>query len=298
MNPVIETDHLAFSYRRHRDVLRDITFQVEPGVFYALLGRNGAGKSTLLKILAGALAPRQGASRTLGVDSLRLGVEQWREIGFLSEAQPLYDWMTGEELLRFTRQLYPNWDNAFCDHLCHTLDLPLDRKVGRYLKGERMKFMLLLAMSFHPRLLLLDEPFSGLDVVAKEQLIACLLEATGQEQWSVVCASHDIGEVERLADTVGVIDHGALKLSEPLESLQARYRRVQVFGPETEPGAELDATMLQPRQSETGLTFIETAFSEGREQDLRTQFGPSVEFSAMPLREILLSLFTSGEGRP
>jgi ABC-2 type transport system ATP-binding protein len=72
------------------------------------------------------------------------------------------------------------------------LSLPLDRKVSQYSKGERMKFILLLAMAFHPRLLLLDEPFAGLDVVAKEQLIACLLETTGQEQWSVVCASHDL----------------------------------------------------------------------------------------------------------
>jgi ABC-2 type transport system ATP-binding protein len=298
MNPVIETEDLAFAYYRRQDVLRDITFAVEPGSFYALLGCNGAGKSTLLKILAGALAPRHGAARTLGVDSMRLGVEEWRGIGFLSEAQPLYNWLTGEELLRFTRQLYPNWDTGFCDHLCRMLDLPLDRKVGRYSKGERMKFMLLLALSFHPRLLLLDEPFSGLDVVAKEQLISCLLEATGQEQWSVICASHDISEVERLADNVGIIDHGSLKLSEPLESLQARYRRVQVFGSSSAAATEFDATMLQARQSENGLTFIEAAFTEERERYLRSRFGPRIEFSSIPLREILLSIFTSPEARP
>jgi ABC-type multidrug transport system ATPase subunit len=114
MIPVIEAEHLSFAYRPRQDVLRDINLQVAPGSFYALLGRNGAGKSTLLKILAGALVPHEGASRTLGVESKRLGVEEWRAIGFLSEAQPLYNWLTGEELLRFTSQLYPNWDAAFC----------------------------------------------------------------------------------------------------------------------------------------------------------------------------------------
>jgi ABC-2 type transport system ATP-binding protein len=295
MNPVIEVQNLTFAYHRQQDVLRDINLAVESGSFYALLGRNGAGKTTLLKILAGALAPRRGTTRTLGSDSLHLGVEEWRAIGFVSEAQPLYNWLTGAELLDFTRQLYPNWDAVFCDHLCRTFDLPLDRKVGAYSKGERMKFILLLAMAFHPRLLLLDEPFSGLDVVAKEQLIAGLLEATGQEQWSVVCASHDLAEVERLADTIGVINHGAITVSEPLESLQARYRRAQVFGATPIAAAQLDATMLQPIQSESGLTFIESSFSDQRERELRTRFGERIEFSSMPLREILLSVYTSSE---
>lgn len=293
MKSIVEVNHLSFAYRRGRDVLRDVTFEVTPGTFYALLGRNGAGKSTLLKILAGILTPRAGSSSLLGHDSQRLGVEQWRHIGFVSEAQSLYNWMTGEELLDFTRQLYPNWDEAFCDHLRGLLDLPLDRKVGRYSKGERMKFILLLAMAFHPRVLLLDEPFSGLDVVAKEELIACLLEATGQEQWSVVCASHDIAEIERLADAVGIIDQGSLAVSETLESLQARYRRAQVFGAMANGAAALDATMLQPQFSDSGMTFIESGFSAEREEQLRSRFGPSLELATMPLREILLSIYTS-----
>ena len=294
MNPVIEVNQLTFAYRRE-NVLRDVDLAVAPGSFYALLGRNGAGKSTLMKILAGALVPRRGSTRVLGTDSLRLGVEQWRAIGFVSEAQPLYNWLTGAELLRFTRALYPNWDDAFCDHLGRTLRLPLDRKVGRYSKGERMKFILLLAMAFHPRLLLLDEPFSGLDVVAKEQLISCLLDATGQEQWSVVCASHDLAEVERLADTVGVIDEGRLTVSESLESLQCRYRRVQVFGAAPLPATSFDASMVQRHQSDAGLTFVETAFSEPRERELRHRFGDRVEFLPMPLRDILLSVFTASQ---
>jgi ABC-2 type transport system ATP-binding protein len=293
MKPIVETEHLSFAYGWGRkDVLRDVNFQVEPGSFHALLGRNGAGKSTLLKILAGGLMPREGATWTRGTDSLRLGVKEWQEIGFLSESQPLFNDLTGTETLRFTRQFYPNWDAAFCDHLCNTMELPLDQKVGGFSKGERMKFLLLLAMAFHPRLLLLDEPFSGLDVVAKEQLIGSLLEATGQEQWAVLCASHDLAEVERLADSVAVINHGALTMNEPLESLQARYRRVQVFGATAQ---EMEPGLLQAKVSESGLTFVETKFSEEREHQLRTRYGQRIEFSTMPLREILLSIFTTRE---
>jgi ABC-2 type transport system ATP-binding protein len=150
---------------------------------------------------------------------------------------------------------------------------------------------LLLAMAFHPKLLLLDEPFSGLDVLAKEQLISCLLEATHQEQWSVALASHDLMEVERLADSIGVIEEGSLKVSEPLETLQGRFRRVQVFGARM--NANADASMMHLAKSENGFSFVETAFSGEREQALRQRFGAQMEITPLALREIMLALLST-----
>jgi len=291
MNHVIETRDLSFAYGRQR-VLHGINLTVAPGSFYALLGRNGAGKTTLLKILAGLLVPRQGSTNTLGRDSRRLQPEDWTAIGYVSESQPLYDWLTGEELIAFTRPLYPNWDEAFCDKLLKRLQLPLRRKVRSYSKGERMKMTLLLAMAFHPKLLLLDEPFSGLDVLAKEQLISCLLEATDQEQWSVVFASHDLMEVERLADVIGLIDDGELKISEPLESLQGRFRKIEVFSLGAVP--VIDSSMLQAARVENGFSFIETAYSPARELELQQRFGARIEVTPLALRDIVLALLTAG----
>jgi ABC-2 type transport system ATP-binding protein len=291
MNHVIETHELSFAYGRH-GVLRDINLTVEPGNFYALLGRNGAGKTTLLKILAGLLAAQKGSASTLGRDSSQLRPEDWTAIGYVSESQPLYDWYTGAELIAFVRPLYPNWDQVFCDKLLKRLQLPLRRKVSAYSKGERMKMTLLLAMAFHPRLLLLDEPFSGLDVLAKEQLISCLLEATEQEQWSVIFASHDLMEVERLADIIGLIDEGELKISEPLESLQARFRKIEVFGVEAKP--VIDPSMLQAVREETKFSFIETAYSPARQQELQQRFGARIEITPLALRDIMLALFAAG----
>jgi ABC-2 type transport system ATP-binding protein len=154
-----------------------------------------------------------------------------------------------------------------------------------------MKMTLLLAMAFHPRLLLLDEPFSGLDVLAKEQLISCLLEATEQEQWSVIFASHDLMEVERLADIIGLIDEGELKISEPLESLQARFRKIEVFGVEANP--VIDPSMLQADREETKFSFIETAFSPARQQELQQRFGARIEITPLALRDIMLALFSA-----
>ena len=290
MKHVIETHDLAFAYGRQR-VLNDINLTVGPGNFYALLGRNGAGKTTLLKILAGLLAAQHGSAATLGRDPALLRAEDWTAIGYVSESQPLYDWLTGEELIAFIRPLYPNWDQAFCDKLLRRLQLPLQRKVSSYSKGERVKLTLLVAMAFHPRLLLLDEPFSGLDVLAKEQLISCLLEATDQEQWSVVFASHDLMEVERLADVIGLLDDGELKISEPLESLQSRFRKIQVFEAGAAPFVE--ASMLQAAETESGFSFIETAFSPEREQELQERFGAGMEITPLALRDIVLALLAS-----
>lgn len=290
MNPVIQIENLSFKYGR-KTVLKDIQLTIEPGAFYALLGQNGAGKSTLLKLAAGLLAAKSGRVETLGRDARYLRAEDWVQIGFVSEAQPIYDWLTGEELVAFVRPLYPNWDDKFYAHLLKQLRLPLDRKVKSFSKGERMKLLLLLAMAFHPKLLLLDEPFSGLDVLAKEQLITCLLEATQQEQWSVVFASHDLLEVERLADSIGIIEEGHLQVNEPLESLQQRFRKIQVFGhssPPAEPG------MLQVCSVENGFSFVESQFSLEREKKLRSIFGSALEASVMSLREIILVLFKCG----
>ena len=290
MKPIIEIHDLSHAYGSKR-VLYHVNLNVETGTFYALLGRNGAGKTTLLKILAGLIEPRGGSSRVLGSDSRELGPNDWTQIGYVSEAQPMYDWLTGAELIAFTAPLYENWDKAFCDMLAKRMQLPLDRKVRNYSKGERMKMSLLLAMAFHPKLLLLDEPFSGLDVLAKEQLISCLLEATHQEQWSVALASHDLAEVERLADSIGLIEEGILKVSEPLESLQNRFRKVQVFGGKME-GAP-DASMMHVSESANGFSFVETAFSPERERELRQRYGEQAGITPMALRDIMLALLST-----
>ena len=295
MNTVVETQALCFAYGRHH-VLRDINLTVASGNFYALLGRNGAGKTTLLKILAGLLLAQKGSSKTLGRDSAQLTPLDWTSIGYVSENQPLYDWYTGTELIAFVRPLYPNWDDAFCQHLLKRLRLPLDRPVRSYSKGERMKMVLLLAMAFHPRLLVLDEPFSGLDVLVKEQLITCLLETTGQEQWSVIFASHDLLEVERLADVIGLIDDGRLSLSEPLDSLQTRFRKIEVFDATAPP--LIDASMLQPVRDDGKLSFVETAFSPQRERELHQRYGASMEITSLSLREIVLALFSAESDQP
>jgi ABC-2 type transport system ATP-binding protein len=295
MSYAIQTQDLSFAYGRQK-VLDGIDLSVASGNFYALLGRNGVGKTTFLKILTGLLDTHTGTASVLGRNTRYLRAEDWLSIGYMSESQKIYDWLSGEELIAFTRALYPNWDQAFCDHLTRQMQLPLKQKVRSYSKGERMKLVLLLAMAFHPKLLLLDEPFGGLDVLAKEQLISCLLDTTRQEQWAVLFTSHDLAEVERLSDDIGLIEAGKLRINEPLDSLQNRFRRIQAFGIKTTP--DINSSMWQPQRKEAGFSFIETAFSEIRHGELRQRLGDQLEIEPMALREIVLAILTETNVAP
>ncbi|MDR2463346.1 MAG: ABC transporter ATP-binding protein [Verrucomicrobiales bacterium] len=287
MSAMIETENLSRRFRGHEAVDR-LSLSVPAGSVYAFLGRNGAGKTTTIKMLAGLLSPSAGAARVLGCDARRLTVSEWRQIGYVSENQRLYEWMTGAELLAFTAKFYPSWDDDFAARLAGQLALPLNRKLKHCSRGEKMKTALLLAIAFRPRLLILDEPFSGLDALVREEFLASLLELTRQNEWTIFFSSHDIDEVERLADHVGMIDAGRLTLSESLESLQRRCRRVEIFGTSA---ADLAGEKLLCREStERGLRLVHADFSERTEAELRRRFADAtVEITPLSLKEIFIA---------
>ncbi len=201
MNSVITTQNLT---RRYGEVaaVSGLTLTVPEGSIYAFLGANGAGKTTTIKTLMNILTPSSGSARVLGVNSTLLGPKEFAQIGYVSENQRLPEWMTVEQLINFCRPMYPTWDPAFCTKLLEEFDLPLDRKLKHLSRGMKMKAALLTSLAYRPRLLVLDEPFSGLDPLVRDEVIRGMLELTEQENWTVLISSHDIDEVERLADWV------------------------------------------------------------------------------------------------
>jgi len=290
MENVIETHGLTRRFRS-LEAVHDLDLTLGAGKVFAFLGRNGAGKTTTIKLLAGLLAPSDGESRLLGTPSSELGPSDWQRIGYVSENQRLYEWMTGRELLAFARPLYPTWDRAFEDDLVRKLVIPVDRRLAQCSRGEKMKLALLLALAFRPKLLILDEPFSGLDPLSREELLAGVLEVTSQEAWSVFFSTHDVDEVERLADDVGVIESGRLELHEPLEALQARFRRVHVVLPAPLPAGVSEPGAIEVAAEGNVLRFVHTRFSVEVEAELRRRFAAGqIEIGTLSLREIFLAL--------
>jgi ABC-2 type transport system ATP-binding protein len=292
MNNIIETNHLSRHFRK-LDAVKDLNLQVPQGSVYAFLGRNGAGKTTTIKMIAGLIEPHSGKSLVLGQPSRNLKPEHWQQIGYVSENQKLYEWMKGDELINFTSKLYPNWDINFCNDLIKKLSLSpiLNRKIKNYSRGEKVKLALLLSLAYRPKLLILDEPFSGLDSLVRDEFLSSLLEMTSQNEWSIFFSTHEIDEVEKLADHVGIIERGTLKLSEKVEELQSRFRQLEILGSNLSSHALLKDGLLGIEHSENRIKFVHPHFRSDVETQLHTKFPESqIRVNTLTLREIFIAL--------
>jgi ABC-2 type transport system ATP-binding protein len=295
---IIETTQLSRRYWR-MEAVHDLTLAVPTGSVFALLGPNGAGKTTTIKVLMNLLRPTAGEARVLGVDSRRLGERELAQIGYVSENQQLPLWMTVRQLLDYCRPFYPTWDTDLEKKLLRQFELPEDRKLKQLSRGMLMKASLLSSLAYRPKLLVLDEPFSGLDPLVREELVHGLLEVSGLGEWSVFISSHDIEEVERLADWIAVIEAGWLNFAESTDALLARFRRVDVTlqdGP-----ARLEAppaNWLELDRKGDLVRFVETRYErDTTERACRERF-PEAAVTArpMPLREIFITLARAGRG--
>ncbi len=271
-----------------------LNLAVPEGHIFAFLGPNGAGKTTTIKLLMNLIAPTGGTTEVLGVKSGKLGPSELARIGYVSENQELYDGMTVKQLLAFCKPLYPTWDDAFCGELIRLFGLPLDRRICNFSRGMKIKSAFLISLAYRPRLLVLDEPFTGLDPLMRDDLIRGILELTTAEHWTVFMSSHDIYEVEMLADMVGLLDRGRLKLVEPLDSLQTRFRKTTVTlnSPLTRL-PDLPTAWLQASHENRIVTFINSAHEEQSMGDTIRRVFPdcaNIEASGMTLREIFIAL--------
>lgn len=283
--------------------LDGVSFSVPPGGITALLGPNGAGKSTALRLAVNLLKPRAGEVSVLGKSSRKIGPEELRRIGYVADGMELPLWMTVDRFLAWCRPFYPSWDRDLEARLRADFNLPGDRKLKALSRGQRMKAALLSNLAYRPELLLLDEPFSGLDPIMRDEFIAGLLELAEQENWALVISSHDIEEVQKLADRVVILREGRLILEENVESLLARHRLVELHLAEesTAPftAAGLPDHWRNPRQSGRILRFVDSAFEESRlAADISRHVPGALRHSvtALPLREVFVHLAGGGKG--
>lgn len=223
----VQVNQLRFGYGV-RKVLKDLSLDVPTGATYALLGANGAGKSTLLRVLAGMVPPYSGQVRVLGTalyanPSRQRWMELRQRIAYVAAGQQLPDHLTLRQLLAYCAPLYPSWDFTVVERLLDTLRLDMGERLSNMSRGQRMQAALLCALAPRPALLLLDEPFTGLDLSAKDAIVRAVLELAADEQWTVIVATHDVSEIEMLADWVGFLRDGRIDVSEPLDVLRARH---------------------------------------------------------------------------
>jgi ABC-2 type transport system ATP-binding protein len=208
--------------------LADVNLGVTRGTVFGLVGENGAGKTTLIKHLLGLYRPEHGSVRVFGLDPVRDPVGVLGRIGYLSEDRDLPDWMRVRELMSYTRAFFPRWDDKLADELLDMFELDPAQKIRTLSRGQRARAGLLVAVAHRPDLLLLDEPSSGLDPAARQDILAAVVRTVADEGRTVLLSSHLLHEVQRVADHVAMLHRGRLVLNEPLDDALARHRSLTV----------------------------------------------------------------------
>jgi len=206
--------------------LSDVSLEVPAGVVFGLVGRNGAGKTTLIRHVMGLLRAAEGSVSVFGLDPVSYPTQVLAQIGYLSEGNELPEWMSVRELMRFTRAYYPTWDESYADSLRDTFEIDAEQTIQKLSKGQRARVGLLLAIAHRPRLLVLDEPSSGLDPLVRRDILRAIIKTIADEGRTVIFSSHLLDEVERVADRVAIIEGGRLIRNDELDALKSNFHRV------------------------------------------------------------------------
>jgi ABC-2 type transport system ATP-binding protein len=258
----IEIENLYKAFGRH-EALQGLTLSVPEGSAYALIGANGAGKTTTIKTVMNIIVPTRGVTRILGVDSRRLGVAELRQIGYVSENQDLPARMTVGQYVEYLRPFYPSWDRELERSILAELRLPLERRIGDLSHGTRMKMALACALPFRPKVLVLDEPFSGLDPLVRDEFMERLLQQAGE--MTLFISSHELTEIEGVTTHVGFLDQGRLLFQESMAELSGRFRSVRLTLESPMPTlGPLPEGWLGLTSAGNVVSFFDTHFSDAR----------------------------------
>lgn len=279
----IETRGLTRMHGRKR-ALDSLDLSLPRGGIHAIVGANGAGKSTLFRILLGFLAPSDGEAFVLGQPSTKLTPEDRRRIGFVNEEHTMPGWATVATVLQMQRRLYAErWDGRTFDAVISSFDLSPSQRIGQLSRGERAGFNLALALGQAPELLILDEPTLGLDVVARRRVLDALIDGADAEGRTVIYCSHQIEEVERLADTLVVLERGTLRSFSAPDEFCARITQWIADVPFKGPPRDTIPGLLQHRRIDGVHHYTMLDAEPDFDDFLRGHGAKSVRTLAVPL---------------
>jgi ABC-type multidrug transport system ATPase subunit len=287
---VIETSDLRKDYGGV-EAVRGLNLQVPAGSIFGFLGKNGAGKTTTIKLLLGMARPTSGRARVFGLaaDAAEASVAIRRRTGFVSDDKDLYDYMDVGQMIRFTAAFFPRWRADLEQRYLRRFDLPLDRGVKALSRGMRTKLALLLALCRGAQLLILDEPTSGLDPAMTEEVLQALVTHVASEEMTVFFSSHQIAEVEQIADRVAIIDGGRAVLTGALDDLRENVRRIHLVFDGDAPQAGFSSPgIVRVRRKGRVLSVLSTAGADRILEEARVLGPVSVDVAPVTLKEIFL----------
>jgi ABC-2 type transport system ATP-binding protein len=293
---VIQTIDL---WKRYGEVeaLRGLDLAVPAGSICGFLGKNGAGKTTAIKVLLGMARPSKGEARLLGESAAdaATGAETRRRVGFVSDEKDLYDYMTVDEMVAFTRPFFPRWRDDLEQKYRQQFELPRDRTTKDLSRGMRTKLALLLVLCRGAELLILDEPTAGLDPAMAEDVLQALISHVAGEEMTIFFSSHQISEVDQIADHIAIIDRGRLVAGGALDDIRDRYQRIQLVFAGDAPRTELRAPGIIRVQRQGRVLTVLTSQRDALLAEARALAPASIDVAPVTLKEIFLeSVRTEG----
>ena len=293
MGPAIHARRLRKTFRTGAVAVNGFDLQVLPGEVYGLIGRNGAGKTTALKLLMGLLRPDAGEVRVLGRSLWDAPREHRQRVAYVSQGQQVPDWMSLSDLGRYTGHFYENWDSSLLKEHALRWELPMDVPIARLSGGNQRLAALALALASRPEVLLLDEPAAGLDPIARRELNSCLIDVLLRgDGCTILLSTHLLGDLERLATQVGIMDHGRIVAEGAVEDWQRTMRRVQVVF--AEDAAPRDFTIPGALKSQTlgpVVTALARIADDAQLAAVRALPGVRVNVFPLTLEELFVDWF-------
>jgi ABC-2 type transport system ATP-binding protein len=283
----IDSKDLAKTYGGIRAV-GGINLTVPRGAIYGFLGRNGAGKTTTIKMLLGLTRPTAGAAHVFGMDVSAERISILERTAFVSEKKTLYPSLTASELVRFSRGFYPTWSDSAVEKYARLLEIPMKQRFEKLSNGNQTKVWLLLALSQGADLLILDEPTTALDPVSVDQLLHVLAEDGLDRGCTIFFSSHQLEEVERIAEYAGVIDQGKLLLESRLDDIKSEFRLITAAGNSLP--AKTSSQILSVVVEGNFYRYVVTKDAESFAAGLSQNGASITNVAPLSLREIFLQL--------
>ncbi|MDR2754786.1 MAG: ABC transporter ATP-binding protein [Planctomycetaceae bacterium] len=271
-----------------------LNFAVPQGSVYGLLGTNGAGKTTSIRMLVSHLKPNSGNIRVLGETPANFTEITRKKIAYISENMQIPHWMSIEEAVGFCKPLYPQWDDVLLQKLLQLFNLKINKRYEEASKGQRRAICIILAMCQNPDVLIMDEPASGLDTLARRHFLTEILNIACNENKTILFSSHILGDIERTVDRVAILSQGQRILEGELDSLKESVRRISLHGENiSEKPAELPQIPFQTlriEQKQNSCQWVVTDYSDEKMNQLYQKLpeNVTVDVEAFNLEELFV----------
>lgn len=287
---LIDVRNLTKTFNSGKEVLRGVNLQVPRGTVLGLLAKNGAGKTTLLKCMLGLLRPTSGTAALLGENAWDLSAAAKERLGYVPQTVALYPWMKVKHVVPYTAAFYSKWNQPLVDDLVARWEVPLNDRIGTLSIGQLQKLAIVLALGHEPELLILDEPAASLDPVARREFLREVLNIAGQANRTVLFSTHITSDIERVADSVAIIQAGRITYHGELGELKDSIKRLRITAEQPLPSAfAVPGALSVQVDDREALVAIRHASPELIDS-LRQQWQAEVEIEDLNLEDIFIEI--------